>query len=78
MTAKEKANEIVNKFYHLRAYEVMSDTDKKIAYGIAKESALICVEEIIKALEQMEFNYGVDDTGEIPYWNRIKQELNKL
>lgn len=50
MTPKEKANEIVNKFYELRAYETMALEGKRIAYGIAKDSAIICVEQILEAV----------------------------
>lgn len=54
MTPKEKANELTNKFYALRAWECMNVQDRKVAYGIAKQSAILCVEQIIKEVKDSE------------------------
>lgn len=69
MTPKEKAIEIINKFYRLRAIEVMDKEDRAIAYGISKQSAVIAVDLLI---ESSSF------TLPSSYWNLVKNEINNL
>lgn len=67
MTAKEKAIELVNRFkksaFTVRDYE-------------AKDNALICVDEITKAIQYREPG-DFEFTG-IEYWQEVKQEIKKL
>jgi len=58
MIAKEKAKELV------KEYSWNSDKSD------AKQCALICVDEILKAMY-------VENRGN-PYWEKVKQEINKL
>ena len=71
MTPKEKAKQLVSSF-------------GGITYrSAAKQCALICVDEIIKS-----HNYGInfiDSEGnikgqvtEVPYWQEVKKEIEKL
>ena len=63
MTAKEKSKELVDKFYTLNNIEA---TDMPIQ--VAKECALICVDEISEAY-----------SGDIlEFWQEVKQEIEKL
>lgn len=82
MTAKEEASALVKKFYQLRAYEVMNDTGKKISHGIAKESAIICVDEMIERLNAMCFNNGLNEHNQLEdefiWLRKIKQEIEAL
>lgn len=82
MTAKEEANALVNKFYGLRAYEVMSQEQRKVAYGIAKQSAIVCIDEIIKRLNEICFNNGLNEFNELDnefkWFRSIKQQIEKL
>ena len=60
MTAKEKAIELVSKMC------LLDCRDENII--IAKQCALICVDEIL------EFHDRID----VKYWKEVKQEINKL
>ena len=65
MTAKEKANELFDKFYLQTEYYINCGCE-----FLAKESALICVDEIL------ENNYGAK--FQMIFWQEVKQEINKL
>jgi hypothetical protein len=66
MTEKNKAKDLVNKML----------LDHDMPYYLAKECALIAVDEIINnSLEYM----GCDlKDGEIIYWQEVKKEIEKL
>ena len=67
MTAKEKANELFDKFYLQTEYYINCGCE-----FLAKDNALICVDEIINCNTiYMEGCY-------IEYWKEVKQEINKL
>ena len=68
MTPKEKAEELVNKFYNI----VYLDID----YEKAKYSALIAVDEIMNALPP--FDYGLEFVAKIQYWLDVKTEILAL
>lgn len=81
MSPEECAKDLVNKFYNLRAYETMSDTGKRIAYGLAKESALITVNEILNAFKQSDDTNGdchYANSIESQYYLSVKQHLENL
>ena len=44
----------------------------------AKKCALICVEELIKAFEYLETDFGSDVYTTHTYWKEVKTELKKL
>ena len=58
MTPKEKAEELFDNFFNLYP--------NQDAYFIAKQCALIAVDEIIKVLPHPD------------YWQEVKQEIEKL
>jgi hypothetical protein len=72
MKPEEKANKLCMRFL------IQTTTD--IPYGInktiAKECALIAVDEIIKALPP--FSYGLEFVAKIDFWTNVKQEIEKL
>ena len=71
MEAKEKALQLVDKFMVriiLQPNKITFDT-----IPIAKQCALICVEEIIDYHE----NYS-DDEAALKYFREVKQEINQL
>ena len=76
MTPKEKAEELVNKFYRIIPLDKMT-----IDFDLGKKSALIAVNEIIKA-EPSEKGMIIGGTQTryltINYWHEVKQEINKL
>lgn len=64
MTAEEKAQELLDEF-------AVGD------WG--KEHAISCVNEIIKELLSIEFNYNLDFHSDLlPYWNEVKIEIEAL
>ena len=65
MTPKEKAIELVDKMYHYQWREKQR----------AKECALIAVNEIINAISTI---YEHDWNILHPYWQEVKQEIEKL
>jgi hypothetical protein len=73
MTPKEKARELRDKMY-LKIPSVY-DTTGLPHYPIAKEMALIAIDEILN----IEFrNFEMEICNELDYWNEVKLETNKL
>ena len=73
MTPKEKAEELVDKFYYIpnsQGIFMMQDYQ-------AKECALIAVDEILNENSIREGNNDEIITYE-PYWLKVKQEIEKL
>ena len=71
MKPEEKANNLCMRFL------IQTTTD--IPYGInktiAKECALIAVDEILNAIDWHKFE---TPNNEIEYWEEVKQEIEKL
>ena len=67
MTPKEKATELIKKFW-------IKNKNGQDSYKIAINNALICVDEILKSFEIMEF----ENTYWINYWQEVKTEIEKL
>jgi hypothetical protein len=71
MTPKEKAKELVNMFcWHQSDDYPNSDEDYH-----AKQCALICVDEFIDALS---FNSSPTAEGLTEFYEKVKEEINKL
>ena len=73
MKARDKAKELVGKMY---GCEIDADLQKiyiinTIGYFIAKDSALIAVDEIINLLSH-------DINPLVNYWFEVKKEISKL
>ena len=71
MTAKEKSIDLIKKI-------ILADNLDK-GTPIEKQCALICVDEMIRAIKQIQFNYDIflEDT-EISYLWEVRQEIEKL
>jgi hypothetical protein len=67
MTAKEKAKELVHLYYEVDGDSIYDG----ITRGMAKQCALICVDEIIGGSRL----FYIED---YEYWREVKQELLKL
>ena len=63
MTPKEKAQELVDKYYNFGDQE----------FDYSKEFALIAVDELIK--EEIKTDYYYEKGS---YWNKVKQEIELL
>ncbi len=68
MTPKEKAQELFDKMFLVIENKGMYDDLYR-----AKQCALIAVDEIFKVA--LFYN---DSQSEIPYWQEVKQEIEKL
>ena len=77
MTQKEKAIDLINKFYQRStSYSI----DRKNQFENAKENALIAVDEILKEFKSDElYSSGENNINDfIIYWQEIKQEIEIL
>ena len=84
MTPKEKAKELVDRFWNLDMID-----DEGYTFWISKQNskqcALICVDEIIEANPTVIFEEIIDGVGyqltrdgNLKYWQEVKQEIQKL
>jgi hypothetical protein len=71
MTPKHKAEELFDKMSTNNGDEYHHCT-----YYVAKQCALIAVEEIMSALTYLP--YGLDYLNKITYWQEVKQEIEAL
>jgi hypothetical protein len=71
MTPREKAEELFDKMSTNNGDEYHHCT-----YYVAKQCALIAVEEIMSALTYLP--YGLDYLNKITYWQEVKQEIEAL
>jgi len=72
MTPKEKAKELIHKFYPNVQWKLGQEDCLKRA----KNCALIAVDEILTYQEQLLQNYKVK--LENSYWYKVQQEIDKL
>jgi hypothetical protein len=75
MTAKEKAEELIHKFY-----EIESDSQYfGVNWKIAKKCALIAVDEILKSVpKQPSISITMPHFEATVYWEEVKSEIEKL
>lgn len=87
MTPKEKAKELFDKMM----YEIMYNCQPTLSEMVAKQCALIAVDEIIKSEPTYPSNVDWDDAGATHqyyyeaqreeaarYWEQVKQEIEKI
>jgi len=67
MEVKVKAEQLVNKMFNWIA------GGSVIEYEMAKECALIAVDEILKVA-----SFYNDSQAEVTYWNEVKEEIENL
>ena len=74
MTAKEKAKELVDKFYpRATSYSL----DRKNQNENAKQCSLIAVDEILKSVKK-DSDYTITYQLAKQYWQEVKQEIINL
>jgi len=72
MNAKDKAKELVKKYsFCITTYKGTSIMGNEIA----KQCALICTKELKEAANA---GYDYDAESEIPFFNEVEQEINKM
>jgi hypothetical protein len=73
MTTKEKAEELVKKMYLIH-----SNSASEITMYFAKQCALIAVDEILWEIIKYADNSKEYVTENTNYWQKVKQEIEKL
>ncbi len=76
-TAKEKALELVEKYYYLFSVELENTID----YRESKQCALIAVDLLIECTPSMDIyppNFQTKHPRVKEYWVEVKQEIEKL
>jgi len=76
MTAKDKANELIELFYQ-NAPETMR-TGRALEFG--GKMALIMVEQILESQPSFKYweTYDDETPSAITFWNEVKTELNNI
>ena len=75
MTPKEKAEELIRKYYRWGLHK----DGQSLSWLESKECALIAVDEICEILEDNGFTFiEYHDRTTIEYWLQVKQEIEKL
>ena len=101
MTPKEKAKYLVDNYYQLAESIEWTDDETKVKaeqfndelgsdvlnywHKLAKESALIAVDEILKheeyIINKIKYSFAINGISVITkamYWQQVKQEIEKL
>lgn len=79
MTPKEKAKELYNKFYENSYVPWMGGKDEATTKDCAKDSASICVDEILNLRMIGNMSRGFDSVlSEREYWIEVKKEIQNL
>ena len=81
MIPKEKAIELVDKFYQTTPNEYFVNEPIGIAgryksWEQSKKCALIAVDEILKAVDNPDETYLMQDS--VNYWTEVKAEIERL
>lgn len=71
MTPKEKAKELIRKYYTFG----LNNPAKSFSYYECKQCALIAVDEIMQSIR---YTDAKNDLGYVGYWQKVKQEIEKL
>tara|TARA_R110000782_G_scaffold198154_1_gene287206 strand:+ start:359 stop:583 length:225 start_codon:yes stop_codon:yes gene_type:complete len=74
MTPKEKAKELVQIYFN----EVSDANPLEDILFSAKQCALICVDEMVSYLYDIEFHKREDAIKSVKYWKEVEQEINKI
>jgi len=69
--AKEKAWELVKKFYYPILDKAAEDHDS--AHEVAKQCAIICVDEILKC-----HIWKYNSPKHVEFWKQVKHEIQQL
>jgi hypothetical protein len=72
MTPKEKAQKLVNEFYRIIPLDKMT-----IDYNLAKNCALIAVDEILDLKHIVILRRNMHEM-ELDFWDEVKQEIEAL
>ena len=74
MTPKEKAEELVRKYYTFG----LNNTAQSFSWYECKQCALIAIDEIVSLMIKFNGRHIEDNSTEIDYLQNVKQEIEKL
>ena len=77
MTPQEKANNLVNQYRIILMREDTECGNEILCSRIAKQCALIAVDELIECSKSYDI-YNATWATQIHFWNKVKQEIEKL
>ena len=77
MTAKLKADELIDKMYYIGRYDDKEDYNPAMAWERAKQCALIAVDYIITSNPHSN-PLNTDVYSTMDYWIEVKSEIEKL
>lgn len=77
MTAQEKAIELVDSFMDL-SEEQEYNTPRYMSKEMAKQCALIAVDEILNEFDHSALNDEDYEAYKMKYWQEVKQEIEKI
>jgi len=88
MTAAEKARELVNKFRSIDMWDSenpRSECNRSLDMKYAKQCAIIAVEEVLSEMDKVsgynleyENEEGYQCADRKPFWQEVKEEIQKL
>lgn len=74
MNPKEKAEELIGKFWKLP-----QNNNEIISIYTAKQLAKVLVNEILNTIIDEDFGgHLIDEIGADSYWDKVKEEIDKL
>ena len=74
MTPKEKAEELIRKYYRWGLHK----DGQSLSWLESKECALIPVDEILYEFDHLAWDNDTYSNTKIKYWQEVKQEIEKL
>ena len=74
MTPKEKAEELIRKYYRWGLHK----DGQSLSWLESKECALIAVDEILQNVYDDHATIGRQNLTDKEYWTEVKQEIEKL
>lgn len=76
MTPKEKAEELISKYIIVQDEWYLDKLVDGLRIAQAKRCALVSVDEILWVLDEIDYNIHID--SRIKFYNKVKQEIEKL
>jgi len=74
MTPKEKAQELIRKYYRLGLHQ----DGQSLNWMEAKQCAIIAVDEILQNVYDDRATIGRRNLTDKEYWTEVKQEIEKI
>jgi len=76
MTPKEKAYELISKYLIIQDEWYLEKLVDGLRIAQAKKCALVAIDEVLFVLDEIDYNIHTDSG--IKFYNKVKQEIEKL